>query len=149
MIRGQVVSVASSQQLKESKALSILHKKDAVVFYLPGPVKKMEEVATKAHAFTCETASILSTLANMSSAPILFVITQSAHESSSPTALAHYALYGFARVAASEYPEAWGGLIDNEGPAFPLLPVRYVKEHSVVRVQDGVPRVNRLRLFRK
>ncbi|KAH7085203.1 hypothetical protein BKA63DRAFT_539149 [Paraphoma chrysanthemicola] len=129
MIRGQVV-----------KALSILHKKDAVVFYLPGPVKKMEEVATKAHAFTCETASILSTLANMSSAPILFVITQSAHESSSPTALAHYALYGFARVAASEYPESWGGLIDNEGPAFPLLPVRYVKEHSVVRVQDGVPR---------
>ncbi|KAH7094847.1 hypothetical protein FB567DRAFT_543251 [Paraphoma chrysanthemicola] len=149
MIRGQVVPVASSQQLKESKALSILHEKDAVVFYLPGPVTKMDDVAKKAHAFTCETASILSTLASMPSAPKLFVITQSAHESSSPTALAHYALYGFARVGASEYPEAWGGLIDNEGPAFPLLPVRYVKEHSVVRVQDGVPRVARLRPFGK
>jgi 6-methylsalicylic acid synthase len=41
----------------------------------------------------------------------------------------------------------WGGLIDNEGPAFPLLPLRYVKDQSVVRVQDGLPRVARLRAF--
>ncbi|KAF2624055.1 ketoacyl-synt-domain-containing protein [Macroventuria anomochaeta] len=145
----RVVTVPSSDDLKGSDAMSILQEEDTVVIYLPGAVEYIEDVPNKAHAFTWETASILSILAGIPSAPKLFVITDSAYKGHSPTGLAQCPLHGFARVAASEYPDVWGGLIDNEGPAFPLLPVRYVKGQSVVRVQDGLPRVARLRPFAK
>ncbi|KAF2022913.1 polyketide synthase [Setomelanomma holmii] len=147
--RGRVISVPSSQDLQASHVMQILQEQETVVVYLPGSVEAMENVAKKAHAFAWEAARILSILAKISTAPKLFVVTESAYNGDSPTSLAQYTLYGFARVAASEYPELWGGLIDNEGPAFPLLPVRYVREQSVVRVQDGVPRVARLRPFTK
>jgi 6-methylsalicylic acid synthase len=145
----KVIIVPSSELLKNADAQDALREKDAVVFYLPGSVEESSDISGKAHAFTCETANILTILADIPNAPKLFVITNSAYKGRSPTCLAQYPLYGFARVAASEYPEVWGGLIDNEGPAFPLLPVRYVKGQSVVRVQDGLPRVARLRVFTK
>ncbi|KAF3034317.1 t1pks [Didymella heteroderae] len=147
MMAKRVIVVPSSEYLKRTDVLSILQEEDAIIFYLPGSVDVANDVPKKAHAFTCETASILTILAGVPHAPKLFVIANSAYKGLSPTCLAHYSLYGFARVAASEYPDVWGGLIDNEGPAFPLLPVRYVKEQSVVRVQDGLPRVARLRPF--
>ncbi|KAF3049341.1 t1pks [Didymella keratinophila] len=145
----RVIVVPSSESLTRADVLGLLQDDDTVVFYLPGTVGDSEDVPRKAHAFTCEAASILLTLAEVSSAPKLFVIADSAYKGQSPTCLAQYPLYGLARVAASEFPDVWGGLIDNEGPAFPLLPVRYVKEQSVVRVQDGLPRVARLRPFAK
>jgi 6-methylsalicylic acid synthase len=149
IVAQKVVPVRSHEELKQSDVMQILQEKNTIVVYLPGAVDDMNAVPKKAHAFTWETASILSTLADISSAPKLFVIADSAHKGQSPTCLAQYPLYGFARVAASEYPAVWGGLIDNEGPAFPLLPVKYVKEQSVVRIQDGLPRIARLRPFAK
>ncbi|KAJ4335911.1 hypothetical protein N0V87_005767 [Didymella glomerata] len=149
MMAKRVIVVPSSKNLKRTDVLDILREDDAIVFYLPGSVETADDVTKKAHAFTCESASILTILAEVPSAPKLFLITDNAYKGQSPTCLAQYPLYGFARVAASEYPDIWGGLIDNEGPAFPLLPVRYVKEQSVVRVQDGLPRVARLRPFAK
>ena len=145
----RVVTVRSAEHLKGPDVTRILQQKDTVVIYLPGAVEHIEDVPKKAHAFTCETANILTILVGNPRVPKLFVVTDSAYKGQSPTCLAQYPLYGFARVAASEYPDVWGGLIDNEGPAFPLLPVRYVKEQSVVRVQDGLPRVARLRPFAK
>ncbi|KAF2022657.1 hypothetical protein EK21DRAFT_82777 [Setomelanomma holmii] len=147
MIGGTVVSVTSGEQLKAEDKMDILQKQNTVVVYLPDTVDIMGNVAKKAHAFTWEAASILSILANMHQPPKLFVVTDSAYQGESPTSLAQYALYGFARVAASEYPDAWGGLIDNEGSAFPMLSMRYAQEQSVIRVQGGVPRGARLRPF--
>lgn len=149
MMAKTVIVVPSSENLKRDDVQDLLQVDDAIVFYLPGSVEVAEDVPKKAHEFTCETASILANLTEMPSAPKLFVIADSAHKGQSPTSLAQYPLYGFARVAASEYPDVWGCLIDNEGPAFPFLPVRYVKEQSVVRVQDGLPRVAHLRPFVK
>lgn len=149
MMAKSVIVVSSSDNLKRTDVLDLLQEDDTVVFYLPGSVEDAVDIPKKAHAFTCESASILMILADVSSAPKLFVIADSAYKGRSPTNLAQYPLYGFARVAASEYPDVWGGLIDNEGPAFPLLPIRYVKKQSVVRVQDGLPRVARLRSFAK
>lgn len=145
----RVLTVPSSQHLIEPSNLSVLHEKDTIVVYLPGAVYDIEDVPEKAQACTWEAASILKILADVPSTPKLFVITESVYKSQSFTSLAQYSLYGFARVAASEYPEQWGGLIDNEGSAFPLLPFRYVKNHSVVRIQDGLPRVARIRPFAK
>lgn len=145
----RIVTVPTSDHLKKSDIMDLLQEKDTIVIYVPGTVNDMDEVPKKAHAFVWETASILSVLEGIASAPNLIVIAANAYKGQSPTCLAQYPLYGFARVAASEYPDVWGGLIDNEGPAFPLLSVKYVKEQSVVRIQDGLPRIARLRPFAK
>jgi 6-methylsalicylic acid synthase len=149
LLSQNVTSVLSCDALREPETMSMLQEKGAMVIYLPGPVHGMEDVSDKVHKFIFETASILKFLAMLESYPKLYVITDSAYKSQTPTALAQYPLYGFARVAASEYPETWGGLIDNEGPAFPLLPVKYVHDQSVIRIQDGLPRVARMRPFQK
>ncbi|KAJ8112680.1 hypothetical protein OPT61_g5007 [Boeremia exigua] len=145
----QVLVVPSADYLSGSDVKSLLQAKDTIVIYLPGTVLHFNDISKKAHAFTCETARILAILTDIPTTPKMFVVTDAAYKGQSPTGLAQYPLYGFARVAASEYPELWGGLIDNEGPAFPLLPLRYVKEQSVVRMQDGLPRIARLRPFAK
>lgn len=149
MMARRVVTVKSSDHLENFAVLEVLQEKDTVVFFLPSLVETSNDISKKAQDFVCETTNLLTILVGIPSAPKLFVITDSAYRGHSPTCLAQYPLYGFARVAASEYPEVWGGLIDNEGPAFPLLPVRYVKGQSVIRVQDGLPRVARLRSFTK
>lgn len=143
----RVLTVLSAEHLKDPDVSKVLCEKSTIVIYLPGTVQDADDISEKAQVFTWETANILTTLTDFPSMPKLFVITESAYKSQSHTALAQYPLYGFARVAAAEYPDTWGGLIDNEGPAFPLLPMKYVKDHSVVRVQDGLPRVARLRPF--
>ncbi|KAJ4991652.1 PKSN polyketide synthase for alternapyrone biosynthesis protein [Stagonosporopsis vannaccii] len=145
----RVLIVPSAEYLKEPDVTEALDEKGTIVIYLPGAVRDADDIPEKAQAFVWETSSILAVLAEVPSSPKLFVITENAHKSQSFTCLAQYPLYGFARVAGSEYPDVWGALIDNEGPAFPILPFRYVKDHSVVRVQDGLPRVARLRSFAK
>ncbi|KAF9696274.1 hypothetical protein EKO04_005193 [Ascochyta lentis] len=149
IVAQRVVTVPFSEDLERPEVMDLLQQKHTVVIYLPGAVDDIAEVSKRAHAFTWDAARILSILADVPSTPKLFVIADSAYKSQSPTCLAQYPLYGFSRVAASEYPDVWGGLIDNEGPAFPLLSVKYVKKQSVVRVQDGLPRVARLRPFDK
>ena len=124
-----------------------LNSQPSVVVYLPDSVHKAEDIPEKAHAFTWEAVSILNTLSVLDTPVKFFVITNGVHKSDSPTALAQAPLHGFARIAAQEHPELWGGLIDNEGPHFPQLAVKYVQEQDLIRIHDGLPRVARLRPF--
>ncbi|KAH6613188.1 hypothetical protein C7974DRAFT_444861 [Boeremia exigua] len=142
-----VATIPSAACMKSPAIWSTLQGRNTVVVYVPGTVEHIDDVASKAHAFTCEVAAILAILTDSRSVSKLFVVLDGAYKGQSPTCLAQYPLYGFARIAASEYPDLWGGLIDNEGSAFPLLAVKYVKEQSVLRMQDGLPRVPRLRPF--
>lgn len=141
----RVLSISSYLRLRDVDVADVLRRRDAVVVYIPGSVEHMGDVGEKAHAFVSESAGILSELACVSNTPRLFIVTRDAHSGRSPTCLAQYPLHGFARVAASEYPHLWGGLIDSEEPGLPLLPMRFVRAQSVIRVQDGLPRVARLR----
>ena len=142
----RVTSLSSYKELKDYSVVGILAQSDAVVIYVPGAEKK-GGVARRAHAFVWEAASILSVLSKIRSNPKLFIILDSAYKGQCLDRAAQYSLYGFSRVAASEYPDTWGGLIDNEGTALPLSSIRYLRMQSVVRVQDGVPQVARLRPF--
>ncbi|KAF2128650.1 ketoacyl-synt-domain-containing protein [Dothidotthia symphoricarpi CBS 119687] len=143
------ISVRSSVDLYKPHVMRILAEKDTYVFYIPGVVEEMEQVAAATHAFTWETASLLKILSTIPNSPRLFVITDMAYSGRTPTTLAHYPLHGFARIAASEHPELWGGLIDNEGTVLPLLAIKYVRDQDVIRMQDGLPRVARMRPFVK
>ncbi|KAH7390521.1 hypothetical protein BKA66DRAFT_525956 [Pyrenochaeta sp. MPI-SDFR-AT-0127] len=145
----KLILVSSSKELREPDVLGILTSKSTLVAYAPGGVDRDDNVAQKAQSFLWETTEILRFLAAIPSSPKLFVITDNVQTSQSPTALAQAPLHGFARIAASEYPEIWGSLIDSEGPAFPLLAIKYVQDQSIIRMQDGLPRVPRLRTFTK
>ncbi len=144
-----VISVTSSAALEAPNVIDILCQKDAVVIYAPSTVSHSKDIPIKSHSFVWEATEILRILATLPSSTAFFVVTQNVHAGQSATALAQAPLHGFARIAASEYPEIWGGLIDNEAPAFPLLAIKYVQKQSVVRIQDGLPRIPRLRPFAK
>jgi 6-methylsalicylic acid synthase len=146
-IVGKVVSVSSCEALGKPETMSMLQEKESVLIYAPETFSDMNDVAKKAHEFVWEISSILTMLTTKRISPKVYVVTDSAYKGRSPAALAQYSLYGFARVAGSEYPDLWGGLIDSEGRGFPLLSLRYVQGQSVVRIQDGLPRVARIRPF--
>jgi 6-methylsalicylic acid synthase len=137
-----IVHATSAETLKEPGVLS---QKDTVVIYVPGRVLDMEAIPEKSFAFTWEAMNILKTLAEFPTPTKLFIITAGFQSGDSVTELAHAPLHGLGRIAAQEHPDIWGALVDNEGPNFPHIAVNYVQQQDIVRVQDGLPRVARLR----
>lgn len=127
----------------------LLDHEGTIVVYVPAGVYPIswDKVPDMAEHFAWEATLILQHLANLPTAMKLFFVTKGIFKASSPSALAQGPLYGLARIAAQEHPELWGGLIDNEGPSFPTLAMKYVQEQDVIRVQDGLPRVARMRPF--
>ncbi|CAI6333018.1 unnamed protein product [Periconia digitata] len=144
---GLTVRISSVGDMNQPDAQLVLSRRNTVVIFAPGPVDLVDEVAEKAHAFTWETARIVNMLAALPTATRLFVFTNNFQKASSQTALAHASLHGFARIAAQEYPDIWGGLVDTEGPGFPLLAIKYAQGQDVIRMSDGMPRIARLRPF--
>lgn len=144
---GKVVKATRSEDLSRPKVLSAIKEKGSAVLYLPCKVNDLDGVPEATHRFVWEAVSIIQLLAASSAAAKLYVVTDEVYKGQSPTALAHGALYGLARIAAEEHPDTWGALIDNEGGIFPSVALRYVRDEQVIRMEDGVPRVGRLRPF--
>ncbi|KAH7025581.1 acyl transferase domain-containing protein [Macrophomina phaseolina] len=141
----QVLQLSSASALSKPEVLSILQTKGSAVVYLPGQVSSLQDVPTATHKFAWETVSIIKLLVKSSAAAKLFVITDQVHKGDTYTALAQGALFGLGRIAAQEHPDVWGALIDNEGSQFPAMAIKYVHEEDIIRIEDGLPRVNRLR----
>jgi 6-methylsalicylic acid synthase len=144
-----LAQVASVNEFDQTAVQDILNQKNAIVLYVPGHINTVTEVPEKSHTFTWEAVSIIKQLTALNSTPKLFIITNNVQEGASPTSLAQAPLIGFGRIAAQEYPELWGGLIDNEGTNFPLLAIKYVRDQDIIQMQDGLPRIARLRPFAK
>ncbi|KAL1608443.1 Type I Iterative PKS [Paraconiothyrium brasiliense] len=144
-----LLHVPSVDNLSNTGVSNLLNQSGAIVVYVPGSTRSSDQIPDNAHRFTWEATRLLQHLSTLTSTPKLFIVTDSVHEASTPTALAQGPLYGFARIAAQEHPELWGGLLDNEGSFFPTLALKYVQEQDVVRIQDGLPRIARMRPFTK
>lgn len=142
---GQVIQATSSKDLKRPEVLSAMREKRSAVMYLPCKVKDLDDVPEATHRFVWEAVSMIKLLVTSSAVAKLYIITDQVYKGQSPTALAHGALYGLARITAEEHPDNWGALIDNEGGSFPTLALKYVQGEQVIRMDDGVPRVGRLR----
>ncbi|KAF2087497.1 6-methylsalicylic acid synthase [Saccharata proteae CBS 121410] len=144
-----VFKLERAEELQQQKVLSALGNKNSAVVYVPGSVASLDNVASKVEQFIWEVVTIVKLVANTQLPTKVFVVTNSVFEGESMTALAHGPLYGLSRIVASEHPELWGGLIDNEGPLLPMLALKYVHEQDIVRVHDGLPRVARMRPLTK
>lgn len=141
----EVIQATSCKDLNRPEVLLAISKKGSAVVYLPCEVKDLDDVPQATHRFVWEAVSMIKLLVASSAAAKLYIITDEVYKGQSPTALAHGALYGLGRITAEEHPDNWGALIDNEGGSFPTLALKYVRGEQVIRMDDGVPRVGRLR----
>ncbi|KAH6866263.1 acyl transferase domain-containing protein [Thelonectria olida] len=141
----KVLTVNTAEGLYRTDVAAFLNDKETAVVYCPGQVKSFDEVADSSHKFVWEVATAVKFIVQNNVPAKFFIITDRVYAAEDPTALAQGALYGLARIVASEHSDVWGGLIDNEGPRFPVMPFKYVQGVDIVRFEDGVPRVARLR----
>ena len=138
-------SISRAGDLSESTISSLLSNKDTAVVYAPGSVASLVEVPQITEQFISELLHIVKFVTQASSPSKVFAIVDKTFGAENPTALAQAALHGLSRIIASELPDLWGGLIDNEDSTFPLQVIKYVQGQDVIRVKDLVPRVARLR----
>ncbi|KAF1994202.1 polyketide syntase 2 [Amniculicola lignicola CBS 123094] len=94
----------------------------------------------------CETLlEIVKTVASASLDARVFAFTRGAVSGSTASSLANGPLVGLSRIIAAEQPNLWGGLIDTESSSFPFQAAKYVQGADVIKIEDSVARVARLR----
>ncbi|KAH8201684.1 hypothetical protein TruAng_004122 [Truncatella angustata] len=143
----KVIKLNTAEELKQADVSQLLREKDSAVVYCPGPVEASGDIASLAQKFIWEVATAVKIIVRNNLPVRFFIVTDRVFAAESDTALAQGALYGLARIVASEHSDIWGGLIDNDGSHFPAVPFKYVQEQDIIRYIDGVPRVARLRPF--
>lgn len=148
-IAKEFLHISSVDDIEDPAVSDLLGHNNSAIIYVPGRNESWGDVPDKAQRFVWEATRILQYISALTTTAKLFIITDSVYKAASPTALAQSPLYGLSRIAAQEHPEIWGGLIDNESSSFPALAVKYVREQDVVRIEDGLPRIARLRPFSK
>lgn len=138
--------VNSAETLVSSHG-DLLLGKDTAIVYIPGETSSAEDIPKDAEAYTWQLLEILKFVIRNKLPVKVFVLTTNTGEGETPAALAHAPLVGLSRVLASEHPDQFGGLIDNEVKEFPLTSMRYIRGADIIRIRDGMPRTARLRSF--
>lgn len=162
----QVILVSEDRELADGYALSLRKKTGpvtvlaragelehlageildgAAIVYIPGSVSSLASIPAAAEHFIAELLATVRFIADFSRPAKVFVLSDGVFKGNTPSALAQAPLHGLSRIIASEHPELWGALIDLEAPIFPLETMKYVQGADNVRVDDGIPRVARLR----
>lgn len=122
--------------------------------YCPGllPEADLGQIPLKSESFISElltlTKHIITTAPSTPNVKA-FALTSAVSSATTPTSLAHAPLHGLARIIASEHPDHWGGLIDSDSdpsdPALPSLALKYIPNQDIIRMDDDLPRIARLR----
>ena len=126
--------VSSAEDLAASRSTISLENETAII-YLPGEVILMQDIAEAAETFTWQLLEITKFIIQNTLPVKVFVLTSNTGEAGNATALAHAPLIGLSRVLASEHPDQFGGLIDNEVTAFPLTTIRYIQGADIIRIR--------------
>ncbi|KAL8797086.1 MAG: hypothetical protein Q9182_007256 [Xanthomendoza sp. 2 TL-2023] len=117
----------------------------SIILYLPADVDEEENVPAKSNIFTMELLDIVKYAATVLKGVRVFTITDGALTGATTSALAHAPLVGLSRIIASEQPDTWGGLIDVDSMEFPFQAIKYVSGADVVKVDDTIAKVSRLK----
>lgn len=140
-----VVKLTHASDLESHNATAISKSKGTMVVYAPGSVQSLDDVPKAAELFISELLSIVKFVVKSSPHIKVFVLTDKVFAGETFTALAQAPLHGLCRIIASEQPDLWGALIDTEKTSFPMQAIKYVQGQDVIRINDGVPRIARLR----
>jgi 6-methylsalicylic acid synthase len=149
-IASGIFSFRSAQEVNDYAGTEVkmaLGQQGAAIVYIPTSVELPNDVASFTEDFIWQTVSLAKFIEtkSLSSTCKLFVVTNRAYPGSVAT-LAHQALYGLARIIASEHPDLWGGLLDTDKPEeFPSMAAKYVQGQDIVRIVDGLPRCGVMR----
>ena len=135
----------SPTRLMENRDLLVTISSSAVVVYIPGQVGDVSKITSASKSYCHDLVAI--TRFVMSNAPQMriFAVTQNAIAARTPTSLAHAPLLGLGRIIAAEQPDLWGGMIDTDDDAIPLQAIKYVFNAEVIKIEDTVSKVCRLR----
>ncbi|KAI1122634.1 6-methylsalicylic acid synthase [Nemania abortiva] len=142
------VSSAAQVEDKAERLIPILTKSESTVVYVPCSVETLDEVPRAAEELIWEAASLVKFITNHSLACKLYIVTNGVQAGKTATGLAHAPFHGLARIIGSEHPDLWGGLIDTDTDGtFPIMALKYVQGHDVLRMVDGLPRRPIMRPF--
>lgn len=138
---------ASVNEIPDHAVLSSKDNHTAIILYIPDNVKSFEDVPEAGSRFCEELLDVVKYAADLSIAAKVFAITDNVMKGETATALAQAPLHGLGRIVASEQPDIWGALIDNEDEewTFPLQAIKYAQGGDVIRISDGIARAPVLR----
>ncbi|KAK0109407.1 hypothetical protein ONS95_002105 [Cadophora gregata] len=129
--------------------LSDVESSGTVVVYVPGSTGEIQNIQKTAEKSCFELLSIVKLIAGKNLPVKIFTITSGALRGETTAALSFSPLIGLSRIIASEQPDIWGALIDADSPTFPFQAVRYISSADVIRIEDSVAKVARLRPLAK
>ena len=136
-------TVKSAQELIKTSV--DLNADGSIIMYLPGEVAHLKDVGAASNEFCKELLSIIKHVVSNGIKSRVFVVTDSAHTGMTPTSLAHAPLVGLSRIIQAEQPDFWGALVDVDSFDFPSQAVKYISGAAVIKVDDTIARVARLR----
>ena len=140
--RVQVTHLESSQALSN---FQFGNNEGTIILYLPGDVDEEEAIPAASNAFSKELLDIVKHIAKNLTNIRVFTITDGALGGTTFTSLAHAPLVGLGRIIASEQPDIWGAAIDVDSEEFPFQAIKYVSGADVIRIEDTIARISRLR----
>lgn len=115
------------------------------IIYLPDYTAEDINISRAAGHSCIELLDIVKHVLNKRIKARVFVITERALEAEKRSSFSQASLIGLSRIIAAEHPDIWGALIDCESPEFPYQAIRYVQKADIIKMDDSVPKVSRLR----
>ena len=122
-----------------------LNAEGTIVMYIPGETEHLNAVALVAQRYCEELVTIAKTVAAKQVKPRIYTILDNAFEPATPAGLAQAPLIGLGRIIAAEQPDLWGALVEVDSAEFPFQAIKYISGRVVIRIEDTVARVARLR----
>ena len=116
-----------------------------IIMYIPGEVEYLNAVAPVAQRYCEELTAIAKFVASNEAKARIYTVVDNAFDPATPTGLAQAPLIGLGRIIAAEQPDLWGALIDVDSAEFPFQAIKYISGRVVIRIEDTIARIARLR----
>ncbi|PVH78061.1 KR-domain-containing protein [Cadophora sp. DSE1049] len=120
-----------------------------IVVYVPPSTDEIKNIQKTVEKSCFELLEIVKYIASKQLPIKIFTITSGALRGETTAAISQSPLIGLSRIIASEQPDNWGALIDVDSSSFPFQAVRYISGADVIKVEDSVAKVARLRPLAK
>jgi 6-methylsalicylic acid synthase len=116
-----------------------------VIMYMPRTIKSIDDISEATNSFCEDLLDIVKYVVANQINTRVFAVTSGALNGVTSTSLAHAPLVGLSRIIAAEQPSIWGAMVDVDSETFPFQVVKYMAGADVVKVEDSIARISRLR----